>query len=109
MVSVPLRGYGFEIVQIGFRRRIYNEVSVPLRGYGFEILAAGVLKESNREGFPSPYGDMVLKFYLARKIRVRTRMFPSPYGDMVLKCLYRMRLRSGFRVSVPLRGYGFEM
>ena len=37
-------------------------VSVPLRGYGFEI--GGLSRSdcySHRQEFPSPYGDMVLK------------------------------------------------
>ena len=37
------------------------QVSVPLRGYGFEIVA--ILRNAgDRAMFPSPYGDMVLKF-----------------------------------------------
>ena len=37
MVSVPLRGYGFEIaIRLG-EQRIAAIVSVPLRGYGFEM------------------------------------------------------------------------
>ena len=36
-VSVPLRGYGFEMLdQKGMS--FVKKVSVPLRGYGFEIL-----------------------------------------------------------------------
>ena len=37
-VSVPLRGYGFEIPLYILLRIIFNNVSVPLRGYGFEIM-----------------------------------------------------------------------
>ena len=37
-VSVPLRGYGFEIAQTGLRMSGDCPVSVPLRGYGFEII-----------------------------------------------------------------------
>ena len=36
-VSVPLRGYGFEIWQVVDLGGFSNGVSVPLRGYGFEI------------------------------------------------------------------------
>ena len=37
MVSVPLRGYGFEIREKLLVNRFSKIVSVPLRGYGFEI------------------------------------------------------------------------
>ena len=37
IVSVPLRGYGFEIGLIKMKQNTINMVSVPLRGYGFEI------------------------------------------------------------------------
>ena len=41
-VSVPLRGYGFEICRrISFPKGT-KEVSVPLRGYGFEIVIQSV-------------------------------------------------------------------
>ncbi len=60
-VSVPLRGYGFEIPQ---KRNCCASkklsVSVPLRGYGFEIFKKSVLPPKDKL-FPSPYGDMVLK------------------------------------------------
>ena len=36
------------------------EVSVPLRGYGFEIIVSALVKKEFPK-FPSPYGDMVLK------------------------------------------------
>ena len=41
---------------------------------------------------------------------VKKVTFPSPYGDMVLKCAGR-RSRPILQrmVSVPLRGYGFEI
>ena len=37
IVSVPLRGYGFEIQVNVSVTYAYHMVSVPLRGYGFEI------------------------------------------------------------------------
>ena len=38
-VSVPLRGYGFEITEVAILLDdAVNKVSVPLRGYGFEII-----------------------------------------------------------------------
>ena len=37
--------------------------------------------------FPSPCGDMVLKFSNSDAIREVLSLFPSPYGDMVLKSL----------------------
>ena len=36
-------------------------------------------------------------------------MFPSPYGDMVLKFCFLSMPEYIALVSVPLRGYGFEM
>ena len=63
----------------------YNGVSVPLRGYGFEMLFKD-LDGVNPLKFPSPCGDMVLKWRLA----------VSSIGGF-------------YHVSVPLRGYGFEI
>ena len=37
-VSVPLRGYGFEINFVINGKMVVKSVSVPLRGYGFEML-----------------------------------------------------------------------
>ena len=61
LVSVPLRGYGFEISEQIQRLKALMEVSVPLRGYGFEIMDAWMSYWDNLEEFPSPCGDMVLK------------------------------------------------
>ena len=36
-------------------------------------------------------------------------MFPSPCGDMVLKYVRSLAKTYGLTVSVPLRGYGFEI
>ena len=41
--------------------KILSMVSVPLRGYGFEIMDAWMSYWDNLEEFPSPCGDMVLK------------------------------------------------
>ena len=60
MVSVPLRGYGFEIKVKAAVVDNNEKVSVPLRGYGFEIKRMDAFN-SNSFMFPSPYGDMVLK------------------------------------------------
>ena len=60
--------------------------------------------------FPSPYGDMVLKLRKPQRIRGGQPRFPSPYGDMVLKFLNKRILFIFLQsVSVPLRGYGFEI
>ena len=133
-------------------------VSVPLRGYGFEMVDAQAWKNGETKGFPSPYGDMVLKFYggdgdatfvavsvplrgygfemmsrqpflFFRTVSVPLRgygpeitrdgvkrrsgapLFPSPYGDIVLK-LYDLDGETklcSVEVSVPLRGYCFEI
>ena len=60
-VSVPLRGYGFEITRRQTSQAVFaQKVSVPLRGYGFEMMKC-YPDGSYRGQFPSPYGDMVLK------------------------------------------------
>ena len=70
---------------------VVYEVSVPLRGYGFEIPwddgKNAVLV------FPSPCGDMVLKSpTVERAAQVVERQFPSPCGDVVLKCRLRCHI-----------------
>ena len=86
VVSVPLRGYGFEIrLKGGLYRRIY-QVSVPLRGYGFEILPA----VARRSGV------------------VRVSVPLRGYGFEIVVLLFWL-MTSGKVVSVPLRGYGFEI
>ena len=64
-VSVPLRGCGFEIQ--GWRHGGDHEdrVSVPLRGCGFEM--EKILRFNACFGFPSPCGDVVLKYWLSIK------------------------------------------
>ena len=58
-VSVPLRGRGFE--SLTDQRPAAKElVSVPLRGRGFESLLEDIMY-AVRSGFPSPYGEEVLK------------------------------------------------
>ena len=61
-VSVPLRGYGFEMLGI-WLCEVTPVVSVPLRGYGFEM-GKFVTKDMPFAVFPSPCGDMVLKYDL---------------------------------------------
>ena len=41
LVSVPLRGYGFEMAISTAEDEGDRDVSVPLRGYGFEISVFG--------------------------------------------------------------------
>ena len=41
--------------------KILSLVSVPLRGYGFEIIHIAITNIGNKTQFPSPCGDMVLK------------------------------------------------
>ena len=64
-------------------------VSVPLRGYGFEIDARRTISEF-RAKFPSPCGDMVLKLRTKGVVVMRLKMFPSPCGDMVLKFVFEI-------------------
>ena len=86
MVSVPLRGYGFEIsLRYSSRRACWSLVSVPLRGYGFEIMKDPIKVVAALVLFPSPYGDMVLKLFMNLNDKLKQSGFPSPYGDMVLK------------------------
>ena len=61
------------------------EVSVPLRGYGFEIRCTQSEKLLFMLLFPSPCGDMVLKFAVEFFLDKERGLFPSPCGDMVLK------------------------
>ena len=60
IVSVPLRGCGFEIENVTTSYRCVIFVSVPLRGCGFEIRKLIRVLLLNFV-FPSPYGDVVLK------------------------------------------------
>ena len=107
-VSVPLRGCGFEISPTSDETLKREFVSVPLRGCGFEIGIRGA-PSSDIQVFPSPYGDVVLKFllfslragYFSTSFRPLAGMwfwnkpydwkkdfsfvFPSPCGDVVLK------------------------
>ena len=85
------------------------EVSVPLRGYGFEIIA-NEETPSAFNGFPSPCGDMVLKFRRGEIKAHETKMVSVPlrgYGFEIVDIAYRTQ--NDFIVSVPLRGYGFEI
>ena len=134
-VSVPLRGYGFEICS---SRTVWDHrepVSVPLRGCGFEINFSQRRARNSRAQFPSPCGDVVLKYALRLILWFLFGLkFPSPCGDVVLKLIVfhseRRRVPCSFRplagmwfwnhpedvaeaallmVSVPLRGCGFEI
>ena len=59
--------------------------------------------------FPSPCGDMVLKLFFLERGFLSWKRFPSPCGDMVLKFKEQYQTIQQARVSVPLRGYGFEI
>ena len=60
--------------------------------------------------FPSPCGDVVLKFCQNERRCVYGFWFPSPCGDVVLKlCMGFPRFGTPVHVSVPLRGCGFEI
>ena len=50
-VSVPLRGYGFEITYLCMYVFLDCAVSVPLRGYGFEIYGLNIAQEVSFNGF----------------------------------------------------------
>ena len=105
-----MRGYGFEISERFTEHGLHRTVSVPLRGYGFEMPTQNKSSLYYVYGFPSPCGDMVLKSPLIRKELVVYCAFPSPCGDMVLKLRLACCADGEEQfVSVPLRGYGFEI
>ena len=53
---------------------------------------------------------MVLKFKREKEaIMAALELFPSPCGDMVLKLMTIVAGGNRLHVSVPLRGYGFEI
>ena len=55
--------------------------SVPLRGYSFEIVLGLDYSCENNRVFPSPCGDMVLKYLVrAGAWAISEEEFPSPYG-----------------------------
>ena len=62
VVSVPLRGCGFEIPKDAPLSTSLITVSVPLRGCGFEIINLSDALSVDTDKFPSPCGDVVLKF-----------------------------------------------
>ena len=41
--------------------------------------------DASSEWFPSPYGDIFLKFPIDRIGTTQFPLFPSPYGDIFLK------------------------
>ena len=100
----PLRGPPPPLWQgrLGFAR------SVPLRGCGFKIVKNSDVIPAD-ELFPSPCGDVVLKFVFTAH-GAFAGLFPSPCGDVVLKyhCCWVVSIRN-FKVSVPLRGCGFKI
>ena len=109
IVSVPLRGYGFEIRKRNPKRKsLTAKVSVPLRGYGFEMRVAAIARGKEKKGFRPLAGIWFWNLPFIMKLN-KAFMFPSPCGDMVLKWFSdEWEWRSGW-VSVPLRGYGFEI
>ena len=60
-VSVPLRGYGFEIIPNRHKGRRLSKVSVPLRGYGFEMLENATKRPDSRRFRPLA-GFLLLSF-----------------------------------------------
>ena len=79
--------YGDIFLKFGFlhpKRGAHRSVSVPLRGYFFEMHGLSAYRGS-RSVFPSPYGDIFLKFTALARGYVSRRRFPSPYGDIFLK------------------------
>ena len=88
--------------KIRVRTRIV--VSVPLRGCGFEIVCIGLRGNTVRSQFPSPCGDVVLKFLLRLVFRMEDLTFPSPCGDVVLKSLRLGALCGAAQNSILRRG-----
>ena len=89
--------------------RNYVYVSVPLRGCGFEIVHKE-MEFSNIHEFPSPCGDVVLKYSTVSMHRRKLKLVSVPlrgcgFEIMSLRAAsVRMKV-----VSVPLRGCGFEI
>ena len=110
IVSVPLRGCGFEIDQKCKHLHHPQRVSVPLRGCGFEMICLAELMARMPKGFPSPCGDVVLKWDISTRDGNITKIVSVPLRG----CGFEMRqvvLLSPqlLSVSVPLRGCGFEI
>ena len=59
--------------------------------------------------FPSPCGDVVLKYALVPDSSIEYGEFPSPCGDVVLKLTVLPNGSVRRHVSVPLRGCGFKI
>ena len=129
-VSVPLRGYGFEIFKALPNMRFFQFPS-PCGGVVLKW-ANNLALYPHKEKFPSPCGDVVLKWrrYDRDRLKVwrfpspcgdvvlklcrdsglcRASTFPSPCGDVVLKSPTAVQSSDIGSVSVPLRGCGFEM
>ena len=88
----------------------YVAVSVPLRGYGFEIVLLLAHEVNHLLVFPSPCGDMVLKSTMKKVINVNFINVSVPlrgYGFEMFSSEERKDVK--LWVSVPLRGYGFEI
>ena len=83
-----------------------DAVSVPLRGCGFEIIRN---PRTNRlvYMFPSPCGDMVLKFNVSAVVDAGLSEFPSPCGDMVLKLSWLITFITWLTSFRPLAGIWF--
>ena len=113
-VSVPLRGNGYEkqlICLIADSFMSTRQVSVPLRGNGYEKLWIGCVLWQRYSPFPSPCGEMGMKNdSLSKKDSSGAREFPSPCGEMGMKNIFVMLNppAPAQRVSVPLRGNGYE-
>ena len=104
-----MRGYGFEIEDYELFR-ILAIVSVPLRGYGFEMTPNKQIQET-RQQFPSPYGDMVLKYCGKIAVSSIVRVVSVPLRGYGFEIFFEKIVKGADfgTVSVPLRGYGFEI
>ena len=109
-VSVPLRGCGFKIgISLCIRNPIIK-VSVPLRGCGFKISVKLRGKPATAYAVSVPLRGCGFKITRLRGRSIRSDgQFPSPCGDVVLKFISSAALHSDLRVSVPLRGCGFKI
>ena len=57
--------------------------------------------------FPSPCGDMVLKFDVGQIDEIKDDLFPSPCGDMVLKSSSNFSISTFSESFRPLAGIWF--
>ena len=134
VISVPLRGYGFEIKdKVEGYGAVTNNFR-PLAGIWFWNNGKIHLDKGFNRRFPSPCGDMVLKYQQSEGLRYWYSLYFRPlagiwfwnlikkHSNLLQRCNFRPLAGIWFwnngnwrksiqenAISVPLRGYGFEI